>query len=182
MRIYNYIEGTKVNGPGYRFCVWMQGCIRNCDGCFNMEACDMEGGYEISVEELIRVIKKQKYDGVSVSGGEPFYQTLELKEFLRQVKSEGFNTLVYTGYTYEELLTDNKSVLKYCDYLIDGPYRKDIPSICKYAGSGNQRFFKLIDGKVVEDLTKETTDDPECELIIEPDGTIFSTGVFNIFN
>lgn len=141
----------------------------------------MDGGYEIPVEELIGIIRKQKYDGVSVSGGEPFYQSHELVEFLRQVRLEGLNTLVYTGYTYEELLPDNEAVLKYCDYIIDGPYRKDIPSVCKYAGSGNQRFLKLIDGKLVEDLTQETTDDPDCELIIKPDGTILATGIFDIF-
>lgn len=181
MRIYSYIEGTKVNGPGYRFCVWMQGCKRNCDGCFNIEACDMEGGYEIAVEELIGIIRRQKYDGVSVSGGEPFYQSFELEEFLRQARLEGLNTLVYTGYTYEELLPDNEAVLKFCDYIIDGPYRKNIPSVCKYAGSGNQRFLKLIDGKIVENMTEMNSDDPDCELIINPDGTILSTGIFDIF-
>ena len=32
------MEGTKVNGPGYRLGIWVQGCRRNCPGCFNREA------------------------------------------------------------------------------------------------------------------------------------------------
>lgn len=38
MRIHSILEGTRVNGPGYRLGIWVQGCRRNCPGCFNREA------------------------------------------------------------------------------------------------------------------------------------------------
>jgi hypothetical protein len=48
-------------------------------------------------------------------------------------------------------------------------------------GSGNQRVLKLMDGKLEEDITEKIGEIPECEIIINPDGTIVSTVFFNIF-
>ena len=70
MRIHSIVEGTKVNGPGYRLGIWVQGCRRNCPGCFNREACSVTGGREYPVQEILKFLHKQPYDGISVSGGE----------------------------------------------------------------------------------------------------------------
>ena len=124
MKIHSVIEGTRVNGPGFRLGVWVQGCQRNCPGCFNTETCRMDGGRDVPVGELVRLALRQQYDGVSVSGGEPFYQDDELARLLEECRRYGMNTLVYTGYTYEELSTAGKHALRHCDYLIDGEYRR----------------------------------------------------------
>ena len=178
--VNNIIEGTTVNGPGFRFGIWMQGCNRNCPGCFNKEACTPDGGYFISVDEIINKFSRQKYDGISVSGGEPFYQEEGLTVLLQQIKEAGADTLVFTGFTYDELVRKNCKSLLYCDYLIDGPYIKDCPSHCKYTGSGNQRFLKLNEGIIQEDLTDKTEDITESEFIINQDGSITTTGFLNI--
>ena len=180
MRINNYIEGSRVNGPGFRFCIWVQGCERGCPGCFNQEACKMQGGIEMAVSEIFQIISRNKYDGISVSGGEPFYQRKDLELLLKTAKKQNLNTLVFTGFLYEELLKDCSSILRYCDYLIDGPYIRELPSHCKYAGSGNQRYLKLRDGLIESDLTFSTEDSSECEIIINSDGIVTTTGFFDI--
>ena len=182
MRINNYIEGSRVNGPGFRFCVWFQGCERGCPGCFNQEACKMQGGEDMTVSEIFRIINRNKYDGISVSGGEPFYQKEELELLLKTAKRQNLNTLVFTGFVYEELTKDCGSILEYCDYLIDGPYVRDLPSHCKYAGSGNQRFLRLKNGVIDADLTSSTDDFIECEIIINPDGMVTTTGFCDILD
>ena len=174
MKIHRIIEGTYVNGPGYRLGIWVQGCQRNCPGCFNKEACKAEGGIEISISKILDLFDKQNYDGITVSGGEPLYQESELFHLLREVKNIGLNTLVFTGYTYDEIC-DRKSI-KYCDYLIDGPFMEEIPPVCKYTGSGNQRFLKLENGKITEDLTLKYQGVNETEIIIEDDGSVIFTG------
>ncbi len=30
-----YVDESEVNGPGSRAVVWLQGCLRECEGCFN---------------------------------------------------------------------------------------------------------------------------------------------------
>lgn len=176
MRINNIIEGTNVNGPGERLCIWVQGCIRNCPGCFNLDACSLDGGKEVSVSELLLLLQKKEYDGISVSGGEPFYQESELEMLLKGAKNRGVNTLVFTGYTYEQLKEKNSPSLFFCDYLIDGPYIKDIPSNCKYTGSGNQRFLHLTKGLIDENLTENMVEEKESEIFITKDGFVITTG------
>ena len=41
-----------VDGPGYRFTVFVQGCPHNCPGCHNPGTHDPAGGREVSVAEL----------------------------------------------------------------------------------------------------------------------------------
>jgi hypothetical protein len=57
---------------------------------------------------------------------------------------------------------------------------KDVPSKCKYTGSGNQRFLELKEGMIKEDLTLKTEDTTEGEIIINPEGTIITTGFFDL--
>lgn len=174
MRIHQILEGTRVNGPGYRLGIWVQGCLRNCPGCFNRNACSTEGGRTCSVQAILQLLEKQTYDGISVSGGEPFYQEKELTVLLKGAKESGVNTLVFTGYTYEEI-ADSHAVY-YCDFLIDGPYIRELKSSCAYTGSGNQRFLRLEKGKIMEDLTAQAGSGLNNEIIISPEGTITITG------
>lgn len=179
MIIHKIIEGTTVNGPGLRLGVWVQGCKRNCLGCFNEEVCTANGGTQMTIEQIVKLLDKQNYDGITVSGGEPFDQESELALLLKEVKAKGKNTLVFTGYIYDEVYTTES--IKYCDYLIDGPFIKDIPPICKYTGSGNQRFLRLENGLIAEDLTIKYRGADDSEIIISADGTILVTG-FSKFN
>lgn len=174
MRIHSIVEGTRVNGPGYRLGIWVQGCRRNCPGCFNREACSVTGGREYPVQEILKFLHEQPYDGISVSGGEPFEQEQELALLLKGAKESGVNTLVFTGYTYEEIA--GSSAVQYCDFLIDGPYIREIESTCLYTGSGNQRFLRLNKGMITEDLTDGAGNGAESEIIISPDGVITVTG------
>lgn len=142
----------------------------------------MQGGKEMSVSEIFRIVNRNKYDGISVSGGEPFYQKEELELLLKTAKRQNLNTLVFTGFVYEELARDCGSILKYCDYLIDGPYVRELPSHCKYAGSGNQRFLRLKNGAIDADLTYTTDSSVECEITISPDGMVTTTGFCDIMD
>ena len=49
MKIYKIIERTSVEGPGERFCIWVQGCSRHCEGCFAKETWDFSSGEEYNV-------------------------------------------------------------------------------------------------------------------------------------
>ena len=62
---------------------------------------------DISVEYLKNMILKigiERIDGITISGGEPFAQPFELKKFLQKISSKVEDILVFSGYTYEELL------------------------------------------------------------------------------
>jgi len=123
-----YIHRSEVNGPGRRAVVWMQGCLRECPGCFNQASWSFEENQLISVDDLVRrILSEPENEGVTFSGGEPFWQATALAEVARQVKAEGLNVMSFTGFPLAELQqttapAGSQALLEQLDILIDGPY------------------------------------------------------------
>ena len=143
-----------VDGPGYRFTVWTQGCLHHCEGCHNPQTWDMNGGFEADTDEVFEQITSDPLlDGVTLSGGDPFYQAKPMAELARKIKAfKGFplNLIVFTGFTFEELLAQGNDengyleLLRECDYLIDGRFILSQRSLeLKFRGSRNQRFIDV---------------------------------------
>lgn len=137
-------------GPGRRIVLWVTGCHKRCEGCISPEMLSPQSGKPVQVKSLIARLERVELalDGITISGGEPFDQKEALGALLSDLHARfpNWNTLVYSGYTLEEIesIVDPKRVLqRFVDVLIDGPFQKDIPSIHALAGSGNQRTHFL---------------------------------------
>lgn len=151
LRISGIIEESIVDGPGIRFVVFTQGCPHKCLGCHNPETHDFLGGKEIDTNQIVENFKKYSYmTGITFSGGEPFSQIDAILSLILQFKNTfpSKNIVIYTGYTFEELLTKNNQtinqILSLSDYLIDGKFeinKRDISLI--FRGSSNQRIIDL---------------------------------------
>ncbi|WP_144872410.1 4Fe-4S single cluster domain-containing protein, partial [Hyella patelloides] len=121
-------DESEVNGPGSRAVVWLQGCQRECDGCFNTDSWSFEINQLISVEHLVdKILNNPKNTGVTFSGGEPFWQAPALIEVAKKVKAGGLNVMSFTGFTLERLQADyapacSKELLAQLDILIDGAF------------------------------------------------------------
>lgn len=181
MYYFDIIKESKVNGPGNRLVLWTSGCYRNCIGCFNKDAQKLSLSKILSPHKICDMLVSGTHDGISVSGGEPFYQDKELCELLRLCKENGFNTLVFSGYTYSEIISHRFGAITYCDYLIDGRYVDGMTSSCSFTGSKNQRLLQLKDGQIIADLTDEYSDgeNKTAEIFIDENGVV-STGLLNI--
>lgn len=184
MRVNKIIKKTYAEGPGCRFCIWVQGCKHHCDGCFAEDLWDYSGGYECSVEEVLEQIDSVKNDicGITFLGGEPFDKANELSKIASYVKKMGKNVITFTGYIYENLLESNNpyfnSLIKNTDLLIDGKFEKSLLDYSRYlAGSSNQRFIFLSD-RITE---KEIADSKNSfELRTDVFGNITINGMGNI--
>jgi anaerobic ribonucleoside-triphosphate reductase activating protein len=138
-----------VDGPGLRFVIFVQGCLRVCEGCHNPATHDLGGGYEESLEHLKAEIKKNPLlKGLTFSGGEPFLQPKPLIELAKFAHQAGLDVLTYTGYTTEELLSGMnknaswKALLEATDTLVDGPFIAEKKTLLlKFRGSKNQRVI-----------------------------------------
>ncbi|NTU99031.1 pyruvate formate lyase-activating protein [Candidatus Falkowbacteria bacterium] len=89
-------------GPGIRLVIFMQGCNINCLYCHNPDTKKIAGGKEMSVDEVLQLLDRQKPyfkdgGGLSVSGGEPTLQTGALIELFREVKKAGYHTALDTN-------------------------------------------------------------------------------------
>lgn len=167
LRVSGIIEESIVDGPGIRFVIFSQGCHHNCAGCHNPTTHDLNGGYDITIDDIIAKIQKNPLlSGVTFSGGEPFLQAEAFSKLAEKVHSLGLNVVTYTGYTMEQFLSysagnyvdkhlkDNywKNLLENTDILIDGPFILEKKSLLiKFRGSSNQR---IIDPKKSLELNK----------------------------
>jgi anaerobic ribonucleoside-triphosphate reductase activating protein len=162
MRIAGTVQDSIVDGPGFRFTVFTQGCPHHCEGCHNPETHDPSGGSEMTVEELVKQLYSNPLtDGLTLSGGEPFMQPGDCARLAQAAKDKGLNIWTYTGYTFERLLSMSKTtpeimdLLKLTDVLVDGPFVLAERSLSiKWRGSRNQRLIdvkrSLAEGKPVE--------------------------------
>lgn len=153
IRIAGLIEESIVDGPGIRFVVFTQGCPHNCPGCHNPKTHDPNGGYVVDIEDIVEKIKKNRLvQGVTISGGEPFYRPKEVLNLVKRLKDFNYHVLAYSGYTLEELIEkaknndDIKNLLLNVDMLIDGKFEKDKQDYTlKFRGSRNQRIIDMKD-------------------------------------
>ncbi|WP_214783520.1 anaerobic ribonucleoside-triphosphate reductase activating protein [Exiguobacterium sp. s183] len=148
MRILSVVEESVVDGPGIRTVIFTAGCPHHCKGCHNPSSWNPAGGEEIEVDEIVRRIELSGWDGVTISGGEPFLQSAELAKLVKACKSLGKNVWVYTGYTIEQLVAMQdgavQTVLDYADVLVDGRFEQSLRDMrLRFRGSSNQRIIFL---------------------------------------
>ena len=60
LRVFNILKNTKVEGPGNRYCIWVQGCSHHCKGCQAVHTWSHKGGTLLGVNDIIDDIFKQK--------------------------------------------------------------------------------------------------------------------------
>lgn len=149
IRISGLVNDSIVDGPGFRYTVFTQGCLFNCQGCHNPQTHDTKGGRLIDIDDIIDAVKKNPLlSGVTISGGEPFLQISEVLELVQKIKNLNLDVIIYTGYTFEELNKMNNKkineILSLADYLIDGRFVLSKRSLeLLFRGSSNQRIIDL---------------------------------------
>ena len=143
---------TEAEGPGKRFAIWCQGCLRRCPGCCNPHMQPMERRHLVEVDKLMELILKHKtkdgIEGVSFIGGEPILQAEGFAELAKKCQKEGLSVLLFTGYDYKDLLTTEdenvNTLLKNSDILIDGEFVESLyDGERDWVGSTNQRVIFL---------------------------------------
>ena len=150
LRVIDIVEGTTVDGPGLRTSVYFAGCRHACPGCHNPQSWDFSAGHEMTVEEIMRVIRENDFD-VTFSGGDPLYQPLdELVRLAEAVHAGGHDVWCYTGFMYEDLIADPRyqEILLNVDTLVDGPFVEPLRDTrLRFRGSSNQRIIPLMSGR-----------------------------------
>lgn len=147
MYIARILYPVKVLGPGERIAIWFSGCNHFCKGCSNPELWEQQDTQQITLRGIKKLLQNiydnYPVDGVTLTGGDPFFQPDALRELLPYLASFGKDILVYTGFNYEELKVHYEDLLSYVDVLIDGRYVEEENRGAVLIGSDNQRILYL---------------------------------------
>jgi len=178
IQIHRLLERTAMAGPGQRFCIWVQGCSRHCEGCMARETWPPQGGTPMDTDALFARIVKADIEGITFLGGEPFGQAKAAAALAGQARAAGLSVVTFTGFTYEELLASGEAralrLLDATDLLIDGPYIQAQSDLSRpWVGSANQRY-RFLTGRYNEnDLATPN----RIEVRIARDGTALVNGM-----
>ena len=133
------------NGEGIGVSLFVQGCHFHCNGCFNIETWDFNGGFELDeakINEIEYCLRNYKYDYLCLLGGEPLVNLKESQFMIDLCKKYQPNIKVwcYTGFLFEEIKTIK--ILNDIDIIIDGRFEKEnYDATLKWRGSSNQNFY-----------------------------------------
>ena len=180
LNIMGYVDSSEVNGPGCRAVVWVQGCKRECPGCFNPSSWSFEINQLILVDDLAdKILSNPRNQGVTFSGGEPFWQAPALVQLAKKLKAAGLNVMSFSGFTLGELQSQNAppgalELLEQLDILIDGPFVESlaINSPDSPVSSRNQRVHVF--NPTLKDQITWASD--QMEIHILKDGSRIITG------
>lgn len=149
IRIAGTVGESIVDGPGFRYTLFTQGCPHHCPGCHNPQTHDFAGGKEMDLGTLLHdMCRNPLVKGVTFSGGEPFCQPQPLYELAVELKAKGKHLMAYSGYTFEQLLELPdpfvRKLLEQLDLLVDGPFIEAERNLeLRFRGSANQRVLDV---------------------------------------
>ncbi|MGX6443808.1 4Fe-4S single cluster domain-containing protein [Neobacillus sp. K501] len=185
LRLHQFIPFTRVEGPGERVCIQVQGCPIRCSGCAVPFTWSTKGGYDVTVSELVqRIIEGPKVEGITFLGGEPFEQAASLAKLGARLKEKGLSVMTFSGYLLEDIRKANRKdwndLLNVTDLLIDGPFIKEQRDLSRpWVGSANQRYHFLTDRYL--HLKEELMSKPNrLEIRLKPDGRVFANGMATV--
>ena len=187
LQIHKFLPFTRVEGPGKRACIWVQGCSLRCSGCAVPQTWSPDEGKRVNVEELAKeILDNPEIEGVTFMGGEPFDQAKPLVHLGKILKKSGLSILTFTGRLIEDIQNSKNSdwlgLLSVTDLLIDGPYIKEKSDLSRpWVGSSNQRYHFLTSR--YEGIKPKLLDIPNCvEIRIQEDGIITINGMLTSAN
>ena len=152
-KVADYKPYNFVDGEGVRCSVYFSGCLFACRGCYNAAVQNFHYGYDYTPqlqEEILEDVSASYCQGLTLLGGEPFLNTntaLPLAKATRERFGSQKDIWVWSGYTFEELLSesdDKLELLHLCDVLVDGRFVQDLMDLTlTFRGSSNQRIIDV---------------------------------------
>lgn len=144
-KVLQIIRGTTVDGPGFRTSIYLSGCRHKCPGCHNPTSHNPEEGYEMELNQIMQIVEEEDFN-VTITGGDPLYFPEKLKHLVEAIKANRRNLWVYTGYTWEEIISSPLLLdsIRKIDVLVDGPFVEHLRDVdLPFRGSSNQRIIDV---------------------------------------
>jgi pyruvate formate lyase activating enzyme len=146
LRVHSYETFGATDGPGIRFVLFLQGCNLRCLYCENPDTQNMKGGKEMSIEEILELLERQREyfgtkGGLTISGGEPTLQSQNLQKLFKECTKRKIHTALDTnGTIYSK---DVLTLYDLTDLVILDVKHIDDKEHLKLTGGSNKNVLKL---------------------------------------
>ena len=146
-----------VDGPGIRVVIFMQGCPLRCLFCHNPDTWNKNENYLTTTKEVVDTVRKYRSyfednGGITLSGGEPLYQSEFTLDILKTCKKAGIHTCLDTSGTgYEKKILEE--ILKYTDLVILDIKAIEEDAYYKMTGKSMAEFNCFLD--LVQEMDKK---------------------------
>lgn len=133
-----------VDGPGIRVVIFMQGCPLRCLFCHNPDTWKKSENYLTTSKEIVDTVRKYRSyiednGGITLSGGEPLYQSEFTLDILKMCKKAGIHTCLDTsGVGYDKKYLED--ILKHTDLIILDIKAIDEDNYSKMTGKSMEEF------------------------------------------
>ncbi len=190
MRIHSTVDNSRVNGPGRRGVLWVQGCSLECRECWNPETHARDIGREMDHAQLMQWVDSLRdIDGITISGGEPMQQADELGVFLYGVRTffPRLTMGMFSGYSDLELEVGRYDALQgasdagrvrwwalmkgVLDFAVLGRFNVGMPARSPMITSSNQKLLLYSNRLALEDFGPQ-----RVEISLSPNGRAVETG------
>lgn len=144
-KVLDIVRGTTVDGPGFRTSIYLSGCNHHCPGCHNPQSWNPNSGKDMTLEEILEIVKEEDFN-VTLSGGDPLFYPDRTLELVKAINKEGYRIWLYTGYTIEQIHRSEEmsAVLPYLEAIVDGRFEQEKrDKDLLFRGSSNQRIIYL---------------------------------------
>jgi len=151
-RIHSFESFSALDGPGIRYVIFFSGCQMRCIFCHNVDMREsIPGTYnEYSVAEVIKRVERAKPfftcsrsgGGITLSGGEPFFQFEFMLNLLKECKRLKIHTVVDTNLYTSPM--DIGTVSKWVDLFLVGLKHIDNQKHMELTGKDNTAILKNI--------------------------------------
>lgn len=157
-RIFDIQRFSVHDGPGIRTIVFLKGCMLRCRWCCNPESQEYAiqsmviggktkiVGKDVTVDEVLDEVKKDRIyyrrsgGGMTLSGGECFFQPDFMLALLKGAKEEGINTAIEsTSCTKFDII---ERALPYIDYYLMDIKHTDSRKHKEYTGVSNELILE----------------------------------------
>lgn len=148
-RIHSIESFSKVDGPGIRYVVFMQGCNLRCKFCHNPDTWAKNAGTAISDDELVeKILKAKQYlkngkGGVTFSGGEPLLQAEFLIQVCRKLKEYDIHIAIDTAGNFDIQDENINKLMEYVDLFLYDIKHIDSKTHRDLIGIDNNKILKM---------------------------------------
>lgn len=146
LNVAHTLARSRVNGPGERFVLWVQGCHLACPGCWNRDTWSFQPRHLRTIDAMAEeILAVDGIEGVTFTGGEPFAQARPLAALAAILRARGLGVVVFTGHELEELsAAPARALLAATDLLVSGRFVQAKRTLtASLRGSTNQTLHHL---------------------------------------